>query len=191
MNGENETGVSTFFLQHQIDTGNIILQEKVNISDDMNAEELHDTLMNLGAKLVVETVHQIMDDQITETPQKDFPETELKAAPKIFKDDCLIDWTAPIDKIHNHIRGLSPYPAAWCKLKDKKLKVFKGQKIAEKHNLPIGKVLTDRKTYFKIAVADGYYQIDELQMEGKKRLKTEDFLRGFQNKEADFKFILG
>ena len=183
MNGEKETGVSTFFLQHKIDTGNIIFQEKVQISDNMNVGELHDELMLLGAKLVVKTVHSIVEEDIRETSQKDFPENELKSAPKIFKEDCLINWENNLDDIHNHIRGLSPYPTAWTKLNNKKLKVFKSIKIEETHDKQIGEIVSDKKNFFKIAVNSGFIQIEELQLEGKKRMIIKDFLRGFQNTE--------
>ncbi len=189
MNGEEETGVSTFFLQHEIDTGNIILQEKVKITDSMNAEDLHDKLMNLGAELVVKTVQQIENNNITEIPQAEFSEIELKAAPKIFKPDCQIDWCTSLEQIHNHIRGLSPYPTAWTKLNGKSLKIFKGLKANTQHSYTIGTIFTDKKTFFKIATDGGYYQIEELQLEGKKRMKVGDFLRGFQNSE--FPQIIG
>jgi len=189
INGEKETGVSTFFLQHEIDTGNIIFQEKIQITDEMNAGELHDKLMNLGARLVVETVHQIENNSINGKPQAEFKENELKAAPKIFKADCKIDWYQSLEQIHNHIRGLSPYPAAWTRLNNKGLKIFKGSKEVTNHNEEIGTVLTDHKTFLKVAVNGGLYNIEELQLEGKKRINIEDFLRGFQN-QKDVKFIL-
>lgn len=187
MNGEKETGVSTFFLQHEIDTGNIIQQEKVEITEEMNAEDLHDKLMNIGANLVLETVKQIENNNITSKPQKEFSETELKAAPKIFKADCKIDWTLTINQIHNHIRGLSPYPAAWTSLNNKSLKIFKGFKENISHSENIGSITTDHKTFLKIAVDGGFFQIEELQLEGKKRIKITDFLRGFQN-QKDIQF---
>ncbi len=188
INGEKETGVSTFFLEHKIDTGNIIFQEKVLITDDMNAEDLHDQLMNLGAKLVVKTVHQIETKNIVTIAQKTFNENELKAAPKIFKIDCKINWNSSINNIHNHIRGLSPYPAAWTRLNNKSLKIFKGEKELINHSNEIGSIISDHKSFFKIAVTGGYYNLKELQLEGKKRMKIEDFLRGFQNqKDIEFK----
>ncbi len=184
INGEKETGVSTFFLQHEIDTGNIIFQQKVSISENMNAEELHDKLMNLGAKLVVKTVHQIETNSIVSKAQKEFEEKELKAAPKIFKSDCKIEWGNSLNNIHNHIRGLSPYPTAWCNFDNKSLKIFKGYKeLSSTVSEEIGKILTDKKSYLKIVVDGGYYQIEELQLEGKKRIRIDAFLRGFQNTE--------
>ena len=189
MNGEKETGVSTFFLQHKIDTGNIIFQEKVEITENMNVGELHDKLMFLGAKLVVETIHSIVEENIKETVQKDFPEHELKFAPKIFKEDCLINWGKDIEDIHNHIRGLSPYPTAWTEISNKKLKIFKSIIIKEQHKKEIGEIVSDKKEYLKIAVNSGFIQIEELQLEGKKRMIIKDFLRGFQNTDLP-KFIV-
>lgn len=180
MNGETETGVSTFFLKHEIDTGNIIQQEKVSITPDMNVEVLHDTLMNLGAELVVKTVHDLVDGLIESTPQADIAEDILKPAPKIFKPTCRIDWSRTGVDIHNHIRGLSPYPAAWSKLNGKSLKVFKGQFEKAKHQHELKSLHTDKKTYLKVAVQDGYYLLEEIQIEGKKRIKIGDFLRGYQ-----------
>lgn len=180
MNGETETGVSTFFLKHEIDTGNIIQQEKVSITPDMNVEVLHDTLMNLGAELVVKTVHNLVDGNIESFPQADIAEDILKPAPKIFKPTCRIDWSRTGVDIHNHIRGLSPYPAAWSKLNGKSLKVFKGQFEKATHQHEIKSLSTDNKTYLKVAIQDGYYLLEEIQIEGKKRIKIEDFLRGYQ-----------
>lgn len=180
MNGETETGVSTFFLKHEIDTGNIIQQEKVSITPDMNVEVLHDTLMNLGAELVVKTVHNLVDGNIESTPQADIAEDNLKPAPKIFKPTCRIDWSRTGVDIHNHIRGLSPYPAAWSKLNGKSLKVFKGQFEKAKHQQEFKSLISDQKTFLKVAIQDGYYLLEEIQIEGKKRIKIEDFLRGYQ-----------
>ena len=181
MNGETSTGVSTFFLQHKIDTGNIILQTSTPISPNTNAGELHDTLMNLGAKLVIETVLQIEENNVTEKPQKNLPNSELKLAPKIYKSDCKIDWYKPLNEIHNKIRGLSPYPTAWTIINNKSLKIFKGETELVKHTNTIASIITDNKSFLKIAVQDGYYQITELQIEGKKRMSIQNFLQGFQN----------
>ena len=181
INGEKKTGVSTFFLQHKIDTGNIIFQEEVVIDENMNAENLHDKLMEIGAKLVVETVHSIENNTVVEKPQSDFPENQLKLAPKIFKADCQIDWSIPLNQIHNLIRGLSPYPTAWTIFNKKSLKIFKGYTEIAQHTESVGSIVTDKKTFLKIAVDGGFYQIEELQMEGKKRMPITDFLRGMQN----------
>ncbi len=181
MNGEIETGVTTFFLKHEIDTGNIILREKINIHETMDAGELHDCLMEIGADLILKTVQLIENDKVEETPQDSIAETELKSAPKIFKQDCKIDWSFDAKTIYNHIRGLSPYPAAWTKLNGKSLKIFKGETLIEKHNLNVGDIKTDNKTYLQIAVKDGFYKVSELQIEGKKRMAVADFLRGYSN----------
>lgn len=177
INGEKETGVTTFFLKHEIDTGDILFQEKVAIGENTTAGELHDSLMEAGAELVVKTLNAIEEGNYKEIPQADIP--DAKHAPKIFKEDCKIDWTKEIQDIHNHIRGLSPYPAAWTKLGGKNLKVFNTTKEVVKHTQPIGIIDSDNKTYIKVAVNGGYLNIHTLQLEGKKRMETEEFLRGF------------
>ena len=181
INGETKTGVSTFFLQHQIDTGNIILQESTDISPNMNAGELHDILMNIGSELVVKTVQLIENNQVNEKSQAKFLDADLKTAPKIFKNDCQIDWNKSLNVIHNKIRGLSPYPTAWTKINNKLLKIFKGEIETEIHQKTIGTIITDKKSYLKVAVDGGYYKIIELQIEGKKRLNIQQFLSGFPN----------
>ncbi|NOU59347.1 methionyl-tRNA formyltransferase [Marinifilum sp. JC070] len=186
INGDKETGVSTFLLKHEIDTGNIIFQEKTEIGENDNAEVIHDKLMNIGAGLVVKTVKAIEAGDYPQIPQESIAAEELKSAPKIFKDDCKIDWSKNIDSIHNLIRGLSPYPAAWtelCPIEEGKkigLKVFATEKIVEDHNHQIGSLHTDGKSHLKVAVEGGYLAITMLQQAGKKRMKVEDFLRGFQ-----------
>lgn len=179
MNGETKTGITTFFLQHEIDTGNILLQKEVAITENMTTGELYDILMHKGADLVLTTVDGIINNTIEEKPQQEI--SDLKSAPKIFKEDCKIDWNSKLYEIHNHIRGLNPFPVAWTKLNKKNLKVFMGEKEYVKHSLPMASILTDNKTYFKIAVADGYYHLKELQLEGKKRIPIEDFLRGYHS----------
>ncbi len=181
MNGETETGVTTFFLKHEIDTGNIILREKIDIHETMDAGELHDSLMEIGSHLILKTVQLIENKEVEETPQDSIATSELKDAPKIFKQDCQVDWTWGTEKIYNHIRGLSPYPAAWTKLNGKSLKIFKGETLIQRHDLNIGDIKTDNKTYLQIAVKDGFYKISELQIEGKKRMSVADFLRGYSN----------
>jgi len=182
INGEKETGVTTFFLQHQIDTGNIIAQQKVMITANETAGELHDKLMEVGADLVLKTVKNIENNTIKTYPQNE--SEKLKAAYKIFKPFCEITWTKSINEIHNHIRGLSPYPTAWTILKKKdsnnkiSCKIFKSLKIKEKHNFAIGTIITSKST-LKIAVKDGFIQILELQIEGKKRMEVAALLNGF------------
>jgi len=187
MNGDKESGVSTFLLQKEIDTGNVIFQEKVSIGENDNLEILHDKLMEIGSQLVVKTVRAIEAGDYPQIPQEDLiTEGEtLKVAPKIFKDDCKINWSATIDKIHNHIRGLSPYPAAWTELidaNDKKvaLKVYSAFKEIAEHSHPTGSLISDKKTYLKVAVDGGFINLTTIQMAGKKKMDIGDFLRGFQ-----------
>lgn len=191
MNGDKETGVSTFFLQHEIDTGKIIFREKTPIAENDTAGEIHDRLMKIGAELVLKTVKAIETNNYTETPQSEFiaKGEKEKHAPKIFKEDCKIDWDRSAEEIHNKVRGLSPYPAAYTELEnvaaDSKtsihsLKVFRTEKEAGNPNAAIGSIHTDSKTYIKVAVKDGFVHILELQLAGKKRMSVHEFLRGFQ-----------
>ncbi|MEA3445663.1 MAG: methionyl-tRNA formyltransferase [Bacteroidota bacterium] len=191
MNGETETGLTSFFLQHEIDTGKIIYQEKTNISADENAGQLHDSLMLMGGKLVMKTVDSIIAGHYPQTEQRQFiNDIEiLKRAPKIFKEDCRIDWSANIGKIYNHIRGLSPYPAAWTEIKNQEneiiqLKIFAVGKEVCKNDLKPGTIHTDSKKYLQVAISDGFINILQLQQAGKKRMKTDDFLRGFKEIEG-------
>lgn len=187
MNGDKESGVSTFLLQKEIDTGNVIFQEKVNIEENDNLETLHDNLMEIGSKLVVKTVRAIEANDYPQVPQEDLVREDeiLKVAPKIFKDDCKINWSSSIESIHNHIRGLSPYPAAWTELSDtnnKKVavKIYAANKEIESHSHPVGSLLSDKKTHLKVAVDGGFLNLTSIQMAGKKRMEIGDFLRGFQ-----------
>lgn len=188
INGEKETGVTTFLLQHEIDTGNIILQEKIKIEEDDNAGAVHDKLMNIGSSLVLKTVQSIEEDKVTEQPQE---LTTIKHAPKIFKETCLIDWNKPAFEIHNLIRGLSPYPTAFTYLDGKVLKLFASQ--ISQWTIDNGQsetinvinyrpstidIKTDNKNYLSFKCADVYLDILELQLEGKKRMKVDEFLRG-------------
>lgn len=182
INGEKETGVTTFFLQHKIDTGDVIEQEKVLIEENETAGELHDKLMHIGSNLVLKTVKAIEKNSVVTKPQNN--NQPLKEAFKIFKPDCKIDWSLPIDVIHNKIRGLSPYPTAWTELKHKKnstllsLKIFKTIKLKENHQQPIGTIITTRNSIL-IAVNGGFIQLTELQLEGKKRMDAQALLNGF------------
>lgn len=187
INGEPKTGVTTFFLKHEIDTGNIIFNEEIEIKPNDTAGMVHDQLMITGAKLLVKTTEAIINNSYKEVPQQQLVSHELKHAPKIFKDDCRIDWNQPADKIHNLVRGLSPYPTAWtdlCKGADKTgLKIFSTTKVDGKHNFTTGTIHSDNKSYLKVAVRNGFILIHELQLAGKKRMKTSDFLLGFKNIE--------
>lgn len=178
INGEKESGVSTFFLKQEIDTGDILFSERVKIENDDTAGELHDKLMNIGASLLVKTVKAIEKGEYKEIAQESTGEKDLKSAPKIFRDDCLIDWNQPVKKVYNLIRGLSPYPAAFCLLQGKTLKIFKAKAIELAHEEQPGTFLTDNKTYLQFACSDGLISVIELQLEGKKKMKVDEFLRG-------------
>jgi methionyl-tRNA formyltransferase len=187
INGEKITGLTTFFIEKQVDTGKIIFQEKVEISDRDNAGTLHDKLMNIGAKLLVKTVAAIMNNNYQAHDQAESLADAgvLKTAPKIHTENCRINWSMAVTDIYNFIRGLSPYPTAYTEITDKKgnvvsLKIFESQKVFEDHKLAFGTILTDSKTYFKIAVKSGFILIQNLQAAGRKRMNTEDFLRGFR-----------
>ncbi len=180
INGEKESGVTTFKLQHEIDTGNILFSAKVPIRDDETAGELHDALMQAGADVLVKTVAALAGGGIEGTVQNNIPADQLKHAPKIFKDDCRINWEKPVEEIYNLIRGLSPYPTAFTTLQDKTLKIFKAAKEPGAHAHAPGSVHSDQKTYLKFAAEGGYIRVDELQLEGKKKMGVEEFLRGFR-----------
>ncbi|MFA8300564.1 MAG: methionyl-tRNA formyltransferase [Hyphomicrobiales bacterium] len=188
INGEKETGVTTFFLRHEIDTGDVIFQEKVEIAEEDNVGVVHDKLMNVGASLVVKTVDVIQNDDYTSVPQDHFDEiTELKSAPKIFKDDCMINWDQPVRIIYDFIRGLSPYPTAFSKAleannKEISIKIFNSRILNSEVVEAPGTIITDDKSYLRIACQKGVLEILELQMPGKKRMKIEDFLRGYSMK---------
>jgi methionyl-tRNA formyltransferase len=182
INGEKETGVTTFQLQHEIDTGHILLQSRLPIGEAETAGELHDRMKESGAQLLVQTVNGITDGNLKPTPQEAILQTytEVKHAPKIHTDTCRIDWHRSVHEVYNLIRGLSPYPAAFTQLGGKTLKIYKAEKeIAAPQEAP-GQYVTDGKTTFKFACPDGYIVVKELQLEGKKRLAIEDFLRGFR-----------
>ena len=178
INGETETGVTTFFLEKKVDTGNIIFQKKVKIDPDDSAGDLHDKLMAAGAELVLKTVQAIEKGEAPNEAQSAV--NIVKPAPKIFTDDCKIDFTKSVDEAYNFIRGLSPYPAAWTDLQGKRLKIFKAEKEKILHNLAPGSVVTDHKTNFKLTFPDGYLNILNLQLEGKKRMEVEQFLKGYR-----------
>jgi methionyl-tRNA formyltransferase len=178
INGEKETGVTTFFLKHEIDTGSIIYQEKVAILPEDDLGSLYEKLMELGAKLVLKTVEAIAADEIVALPQDE--SKAMHHAPKIFKETGEIDWNSSAEGIHNLVRGLSPYPAAWTSLDDKNCKIFKTA-VSEKNlsKIELGNYSSDGKTFLKFQTGDGSLEILELQLEGKKRMKISDFLRGY------------
>lgn len=180
INGEKETGATTFKLQHAIDTGEIIDYKKVPISNTETAGDLHDTLMKEGAQLLLKTVKAISSGHYTTIPQADMPDTSIKHAPKIFKEDCRIVWGQEVREIYNLIRGLSPYPTAWTTLNGKILKVFAGEKIPAKNIPDPGTVETDGVSFLRIAAKDGWISIKEIQLEGKRRIDIAGFLRGYR-----------
>lgn len=177
INGEKETGVTTFFLQHEIDTGNIIFQEKILIEDDETAGTLYKKLMLLGAAVLSKTVDAIAVGNYPKIPQAHI--VEVKKAPKIFKPDCELNFQKSAVALHNFVRGLSPYPAAYFYLKGKMLKVFRTQFEIVIHQYAVGTLLSDGKTYLKVACADGFLHLLDVQIEGKKRMDIATFLRGF------------
>jgi len=192
INGDTETGITTFFLKHEIDTGEVIQQVRIPIADEDNVEVIHDKLMNLGGRLVTETVDAILAGTVKPVPQEELvnlSEEELRPAPKIFKDTCRIDWTKGVKAVYDFVRGLSPYPAAWTELvnvdgSSQVLKIFQTEKKFFSHGEKIGAVSTDGKTYLRVALSDGYLNILSLQLAGKKRMPVADFLRGFKAVEG-------
>jgi methionyl-tRNA formyltransferase len=180
MNGESITGVTTFKLQQEIDTGNILLFEEIPIGNDETAGELHDRMKIVGADLVVKTTRGLMDGTLQEKPQRITDAGSLKMAPKIFTSDCEIKWEDSIFKIHNQIRGLSPFPGAFTFLKDKTFKIFKSRAEKYNHGGKIGEMETNGKDWLRFIASDGYIYIEEMQLEGKKRMPVADFLRGFR-----------
>ncbi|HMR18111.1 MAG TPA: methionyl-tRNA formyltransferase [Sphingobacterium sp.] len=180
INGEKETGVTTFLLQHEIDTGNILLAQKIKIEDTDTAGTLHDKLMIAGAEILLKTIRGLKENSIIPVPQADVTLNSLKHAPKIFKEDCLIDWEAGTEQVYNKIRGLSPYPTAFTYLQGKILKIFEATQELTTHNCVPGTYQTDGRTYLKFATKDGFIHILMLQIEGKKRMYTLDFLRGYR-----------
>jgi methionyl-tRNA formyltransferase len=179
INGEKESGVTTFFLKQEIDTGDILFTEKVTLTGRETAGDLHDRLMAKGAGLLVKTVKAVESGRYTENPQEHLIEgMELKHAPKIFKEDCNINWNQSAEIIYNFIRGLSPYPTAFTTLNDKILKVFGAEyELAESNEQP-GEFFSDNRTFLKVSVTDGFVHLTDVQLEGKKRMGIQEFLRG-------------
>ncbi|KAA9039595.1 methionyl-tRNA formyltransferase [Ginsengibacter hankyongi] len=183
INGEKETGVTTFKLQQEIDTGNILLQQKITIGDEENAGELHDRMKEIGADLLLQTINELVNKNLKETEQtqtSSLNSHSLRHAPKIFTETCEIKWEKSVDEVYNLIRGLSPYPTAFTFLKGKKLKIFNVQKEITNIKENPGELITDSKTYLKFSCNNGYISLKELQLEGKKKMYVEDFLRGWR-----------
>jgi len=192
INGETETGITTFFLKHEIDTGEIIDQVRVPIANTDNVEVVYDKLMKLGGDLVVKTVDAILEGNVKTIPQEQLATAAgLRPAPKIFKETCRIDWNAGVKKVYDFVRGLSPYPAAWTELHQGEaapmsLKIFETEKVFTPHSLKPGTVVTDKKTYFHIASTDGFLRVLSLQLAGKKQMDVADFLRGYRHVEDSY-----
>jgi len=181
INGEKETGVTTFRLQHEIDTGGILLQESFPIGLKETAGELHDRMKEIGAHLLVRTVKDLIAGNIKEIPQELLqPGVELKSAPKIHTENCRIDWSLPVETVFNLIRGLNPYPGAFMIMNEKMLKIYAAEKELVFPAVTEGDYETDGKTFLKFACSNGYLHLKEVQLEGKKKMKIEDFLRGFR-----------
>ena len=181
INGEKETGVTTFQLQHAIDTGAILLQDRIPIGPNSTAGEIHDTMMEVGAQLLVKTLHGLFDYQIQSVPQEQvIGNNTVKHAPKIFTKDCEIDWEKDATTIHNLIRGLAPYPGAITKIDGKIVKLFTTRIMHTTPKEAPGCFVTDGKNGAKIACKDGYIELLDIQWEGKKRMPITDFLRGYR-----------
>jgi methionyl-tRNA formyltransferase len=181
INGESQTGVSTFFLEHEIDTGKIIFQETEDISPTDNVGQVYERLMHRGAKLVLKTVEAIKQGVYPQIPQPVIDSPRL--APKIFKETCQINWQTNSQEIYNFVRGLSPYPAAWTSLNGKILKIYASHVVTENHDLTevAQGVFSDHKKVLYFKTQDGFLSIDTLQLEGKKRMEVEEFLRGYRS----------
>lgn len=185
INGEKSTGVTTFFLNHEIDKGSVIFKKEIPIGENDTAGDIHDTLMNIGAGLVVQTIRDIAENRVVPLEQIKMEHTGLlHPAPKIFKNDCKINWSCQTQHIHNLIRGLSPYPAAWSEMmrasdNPMTVKIYFGKVIMQKPDVPPGTIKSDGKQFLNVATSDGYYGIDKIQLQGKKQLGIAEFLRGF------------
>lgn len=188
INGETETGVTTFKLKHEIDTGNILLQQRVGIGPETTAGELHDALMNAGAELLLKTVQEIERSTEERRALQFIPQNDSGVchAPKLFKDTCRINWEEDVEAIYNLIRGLSPYPAAFTELSNgdngilQQIKIFSSAYKKEAHGETNGSLHTDNKSFLNVYAGNGFLEIKELQLQGKKRMRTEDFLKGFK-----------
>lgn len=178
INGERESGVTTFKLKHEIDTGDILMQEKFSICEDETFGEVHDRMKLIGAEVLVKTIGGLADATLKEIPQLSLDSGELKTAPKIFTEHCRINWARSVREMHNLIRGLSPVPGAFTTLQGKMLKIFRTEVEIKTHTEEPGAFSTDGKSYLKFACRDGYLLVKELQLEGKKKMMIEDFLRG-------------
>lgn len=181
INGETETGATTFFIEQQIDTGNVIDQARLPIGEEDTAGEVHDRMMMLGADLLVKTVQAIAQDNAPAKPQTEMMQGEMKPAPKIFREDCKVKWDQSVQHVHNFVRGMSPFPTAWTTLNGKSLKIYKGERNdTSSSHLEPGTIKVD-DDQLMVACADHFYKLDTIQLEGKKRMGAADFIRGQQS----------
>jgi methionyl-tRNA formyltransferase len=186
INGETKTGVTTFFINHEIDKGSIIYTRETPIGENETAGELHDRLMQIGAELVVSTIKGIISSNVVPVEQSLATiEKQLKPAPKIFRENCRIEWNRGTGNLHNFVRGLSPYPAAWTELaspgnEPQIVKIYKTLPLRQIHQFEPGKIVTDGKSFLHVAVKDGYLKVESLQLQAKKQMNTSEFLRGFE-----------
>ncbi|MDD4108826.1 MAG: methionyl-tRNA formyltransferase [Prolixibacteraceae bacterium] len=194
INGENKTGVTTFMIDSRIDTGKILFQREIDIQDNDTVGDIHDKLMKTGAYLVIDTIEALAEGKVNPVSQSELAVSgKIKAAPKIFKEDCKIDWTKKVVEVRNLIRGLSPFPAAWANLVNIEsgrtllLKIYFAQPVIAEETARPGTIDTDGDTYLNVACNDGWLEITNIQISGKKRMKTSDFLRGFRNL-MDYRF---
>lgn len=177
INGDKETGATTFFLKHEIDTGDLLLTTKIDIGEEETVGDIHDRLMIKGAELVLKSVKTIENGDYQPIPQD---ESLVSKAPKIFNETCEIDFNQSTQRVHDFIRGLSPYPTAWTMLDGLKLKIYRAERNVEPHDFPTGKFISDNKNYLKITTTDGYINVLELQLQGRKRMAVKAFLNGYQ-----------
>ena len=184
INGETETGVTTFRLKQEIDTGDILLKRTMPIHPEDDFKTVHDRMKKLGAEVLVETIQGLAAGTLTPIPQDHINPDSLKAAPKIFTDHCRLDWTKSIAALHNQVRGLSPVPGAFTTLHGKMLKIYRSKPVPAQHHQVPGTAVTDGKQALRFAAADGWLEALEIQAEGKKRMAVEDFLRGYRWPEA-------
>jgi len=192
MNDDKESGVTTFLIEKEIDTGNILFQEKIDIDADYDAGDLHDKLMELGASLVVKTLDAIENDEIKPTPQAELKQGDggYRPAPKLNRDNCKIDWSQSAASVHNKVRGLSPYPGAYSFLLKQdgtkiQFKILRTKRTNTKSVVP-GQIESDNKHFFQVACNDHFLEIHRLQMEGKRAMNTDEFLRGYNFEKGDF-----
>jgi methionyl-tRNA formyltransferase len=177
INGDTETGATTFFLKHEIDTGDLLMTTKINIGTEENVGDIHDKLMIEGGALVLKSVQAIESGDYQPIPQD---ESLVSSAPKIFSETCEINFNQATQKVHDFIRGLSPYPTAWTMLDNLKLKIYTAEKNIEKHDFPVGKFVSDNKNYLKITTKDGFINLLIIQLQGRKRMDIKSFLNGYR-----------